>query len=111
MERMRHLEREICIAVFLDGGDCRIKDRVETKGSVTGTLISPQQILRDALLCNAASLIILHNHPSGNPAPSGEDVAATKKLLQAAALMEIPLLDHIIIGDGSFYSFRKEGVI
>ncbi len=109
MERMRHLEREECIAVFLDTADCRLGDRVISVGGLNSTLIPFREIFREALRLNASSFILLHNHPSGNPHPSGEDLRMTGRLKEASGLMEIPLLDHVIIGDGIYYSLREKG--
>ncbi|MCR4689981.1 MAG: DNA repair protein RadC [Lachnospiraceae bacterium] len=111
MERMRHLEQEVCITVYLDSADHRIEDRVLSKGSMNATVICAKEIFRQALLLNAASVILLHNHPSGNPAPSEDDIKTTKKLILAAEFMDVQLLDHIIIGDGRYYSLRKEGML
>ena len=109
MERMRHFEKEQCLAVFLDAADCRIADKVMSVGSLTMSLVSSREILREALLLNASGIILLHNHPSGNPRPSREDYVITAKLREAARLMEVSLLDHIIIGDGTYFSFQEEG--
>ena len=109
MEKLRHLEQEQCIAVYLDSAECRIEDQVISLGSLNVTLISAREIFRRALRLNASSVIILHNHPSGNPVPSQQDILTTRKLREAAKILEIKLLDHIIIGDGTYYSLLKEG--
>ncbi|MCR5337501.1 MAG: DNA repair protein RadC [Lachnospiraceae bacterium] len=109
MERMRHLEREQTLVVFLDGADHRIGDAVLSEGSLTETQIFIREIYRLALQMNAASIILLHNHPSGNPRPSRQDMLITARLHEASDYMEIPLLDHIIIGDNRYYSFREKG--
>ena len=109
MERMRHLEKEECMVVFLDTSDHRLTDLVISIGNLNSTLISSREIFRQALKINASSIILLHNHPSGNPSPSRQDLIMTAKMLQAGDFMEIPLLDHVIIGDGCYYSLREKG--
>ena len=106
MERLRHLEKEYCIALYLDTKDSRIKDVELSIGNM-----SARELFRQALLCNAASVIIMHNHPSGDPSPSREDLLLTERIGQAAAVMEIPLLDHIIIGDNTYISLKEKGVL
>ncbi len=111
MERMRHLEHEQCMVIFLDTRDCRIGDEVISEGSLSSTLISSREIYRKALKLNASSIIVLHNHPSGDSTPSMKDIEVTDHLMEASAYMEIPLLDHIIIGDNEYYSLREKGDI
>ena len=108
-ERMRHLEKEQLMAVFLDASDSRIGDEVISEGTLSSTLISSREIFRTALKMNAASVIVIHNHPSGDPYPSDHDVEATRHLKEASRYMEIPLLDHIIIGDNKYFSFKEKG--
>ena len=111
MEQMRHLEQEHCIAVFVDNKDSRIMDVRLSIGNLNCSIMSAREIFRQALLCNAASVILLHNHPSGDPSPSREDIRLTQSLKEAASIMEIPLLDHIIIGDNTYISLREKGVL
>jgi DNA repair protein RadC len=79
------------------------------RGSVNEVTVQPREIFQTALLANAVALIVGHCHPSGDPAPSPEDVAVTKRLIQAGELIGIELLDHIITGDGRYSSFRESG--
>lgn len=111
MEQMRHLEQEHCIAVYVDSKDCRITDVRLSVGNLNHSIMSAREIFKHALVCNAAAVILLHNHPSGDPTPSQEDIRLTKCLKEASAIMEIPLLDHIIIGDNSYISLREKGVL
>lgn len=111
MEQMRHFEKEHCIAIFLDGKDARISEQLLSIGNLNSALISVRELFRQALSVNAASLILLHNHPSGDPSPSKEDFHVTNVIKQASVFMEIPLLDHIIIGDNTYTSFREKGVL
>lgn len=111
MERMRHLEKETCMAVYLDSKDSRIADECLSVGNLNSAILSAREIFRQALLYNAASVILLHNHPSGDPTPSREDITLTGRLKEASQIMEIPLLDHIIIGDNIYISLKEKGVL
>ena len=81
------------------------------KGSLNATTIHPREIFKVAIAHSAASIVLVHNHPSGDPAPSPEDIKATQELKKAGELMQIPLIDHIIIGDGTYFSMREDNVI
>ncbi len=111
MEQMRHLEKETCVAVYTDSKDSRIAEVVLSVGNLNSSILSAREIFRQALMCNAASVILLHNHPSGDPSPSREDIELTARLKEASRIMEIPLLDHIIIGDNIYISLREKGVL
>lgn len=83
---------------------------VLTIGTVDASIASARDVFQAALLCNASSIFVLHNHPSGDPTPSKEDVRVTDRLKKAGELMEIPLLDHVIVGEnGRYFSFKMEG--
>ena len=85
--------------------------RVIATGSIDQILIEPRQILRWALKENAAAIILVHNHPSGDPSPSPEDIQMTQQLVQAAKLLNIQVLDHLIVSKGAYYSFLAHGYI
>lgn len=80
-------------------------------GVVNGSYISPKEIIKRVLLCGGWRVIIAHNHPSGIPEPSQTDIDSTHKLKEACTLMDMELVDHIIIGDDSYYSFKEHGLI
>ena len=81
-----------------------------SEGGLTSTIVDVRVIIQTALVCNATSIILTHNHPSGNPRPSGQDDSLTKKIKSACELMDIRMLDHIIVTPyGSFYSYCNEG--
>ena len=80
-----------------------------SKGSLNSSLVHPREVYKRALLNNANSIMIFHNHPSGDPAPSREDIAITKRLEEAGKIIGIKLLDHLIIGDERFTSLREKG--
>ena len=80
-----------------------------SSGSLNASIIHPRDVFQRAILCNAASVILVHNHPSGDPTPSPEDIALTKKLVEAGRVMDISVLDHVIVGEGSFVSLKERG--
>ena len=80
-------------------------------GSLNASIIHPRDVFQRAVLLNCASILLIHNHPSGDPTPSPEDVSLTKKLVDAGKIMDIAILDHVVIGDGRFVSFKEKGLI
>ena len=111
MEEMRHLEQEEVRAMFLDTKQVLLRDVLLSRGTVNASLISPREVLIQALCNRAVTMILVHNHPSGDPSPSKEDIAMTKRLSQAASLVGVPLIDHIIIGDLRYLSFREKNLL
>jgi DNA repair protein RadC len=108
METMRSLDRENLIAVFFDMKSGLIGYRTIAIGTRNVAPVCPDVIFREAVSAKAAYLVLLHNHPSGDPTPSNEDRNVTKRIKECGNLMNIPLSDHIIIGDNNFYSFFRE---
>lgn len=80
-------------------------------GGITGTVVDPRKVFKIALDNNATSIILGHNHPSGQLAPSDADIKLTRKLKEAGEMLDLPVLDHLIIGDGNYYSFADEGIM
>ena len=80
-----------------------------SRGTLDATLVHPREVFKAALLANAAAIILTHNHPSGDPIPSADDVQLTRRLVDAGALLGVEVLDHIIVGDGRYYSFKEGG--
>ena len=109
MEDVRHLDQEELRRIFLNSKCHFIGDRVITRGTVNSSLISPREVFIEALKSRAVNLVLMHNHPSGDPTPSMSDVEVTKSIRQAGELLGIHLTDHIIIGDQCFYSFKERG--
>ena len=107
MEKLRHRRTECVMLVCLDGKGQMIAERKLSDGSVKMSLISPREIFMEAIRQNAVSIILVHNHPSGDPSPSKADKKITKELFSLGEMMNIPLLDHIIIGDNKYTSFRE----
>lgn len=111
METMRHETREKLILSCFDS-KCKLKrDRTISIGTANASLVSPREIFLEAIHAQAVHIILLHNHPSGDPSPSPEDMAVTERVAQCGAMMEIPLSDHIIIGDNRYFSFREKGLL
>jgi len=111
MEQMRHLEKEYCYITFLNTKADLIRDMCLSIGTINASLVSTREIFKEALRVNAAYVLLLHNHPSGDPTPSAEDIKLTKKVQEASAFLEIPLIDHIIIGDNTYTSFKEKRLL
>jgi DNA repair protein RadC len=108
---MRDLKREVFKVLFLDRKNQLIEDEDIFLGSLTGSAVYPREIMTRALEHGAAGLVFVHNHPSGDPAPSAEDRRLTRDLIWAARLLHIQVLDHIIIGNNRYFSFADEGLV
>lgn len=111
MEQFRHEKQEEVFLIMLDSGGFRLRERRLFLGTVNTALFSPREILIDALRSKAVSVILLHNHPSGDPMPSEEDIRATKRVEDACDLIGIKLVDHIIIGDNTYFSFFENQML
>lgn len=111
MEDFRHEEREMCMVLMLDTKCSLLREVHISTGTINASLVSPREIFREALQCNAVNLILLHNHPSGDCAPSNEDVAVTLRVKECGSIIGIPLIDHIIIGDKQYTSMRELGLL
>ena len=107
----RDARKEYFLALLLDGKN-RITRRVQiSEGSLNQSLVHPREVFSPAVKESAAAVILVHNHPTGDPAPSSEDIAITRRLREAGELMGIRVLDHIIIGDGEYLSFVERGLL
>ncbi len=111
MEEMRHMEQEHLRLMVLNTKNALIKDIDLSKGTVNGAFATPREIFIEALRYRGVSIILAHNHPSGDATPSSEDCMFTRRVQEAGNLMGIPLLDHIIIGDNIYVSLRERGII
>lgn len=110
MEEMRYLKREHIKVVFLDTKNGIISDKDISVGTVNTSLVDPREVYTDALEVGAVNIILLHNHPSGDPEPSLDDIEVTKRVFEAGRVIGIELLDHIIIGDGDYTSLKEKGL-
>ena len=111
MEDMRHLEQEEIRVMFLNTKQVLIKDHLISRGTVNASVTTPREILIEALRCCAVSMVLVHNHPSGDPAPSRADRMLTGRVKEAGALIGITLIDHIVIGDRCYLSFREQKIL
>lgn len=111
MEEFRHLKKEYFKVIYLDTKNQIISDENISVGSLNASIVHPREVFKNAVKRSANSIIIMHNHPSGDPAPSREDISITKRIGQAGELLGITLLDHIIIGDHRYISFKEEKLL
>jgi DNA repair protein RadC len=110
-QRLKDLKKEVFRCAMLDAKNRIVKDCSVSEGTLTNSLIHPREAFRDAIREAAASVIFVHNHPSGDPSPSREDIFITERLAQAGEIVGIKVLDHVIIGDGAFSSMMEKGYI
>ena len=111
MEDMRHRNQEHIKLLMLNGRSRLISESEISKGTINMSIISPREIFLEALQKGAVYIILLHNHPSGDPTPSREDILITKRIREAGMILGIELLDHIIIGDNCYVSFAQEDIM
>ncbi len=109
MEELRYREQECLVAIFLDIRNQVIRVETISVGTLSGSPARPREIFKEALAHGSAALIVCHNHPTGDPTPSQEDIVLTQRLRQAGELMSVPLLDHIVIGNGRYVSLKDAG--
>ncbi len=107
MEHLRHREQEHICCMMLDTRGKLLGEKELSRGTVNTSLLSPRELFLTALSYHAVKIVLVHNHPSGNTGPSGEDLRITRQIAEAGALLDIGLLDHIIIGDREFLSLRQ----
>jgi DNA repair protein RadC len=110
-ESMRSKKKEVFIAVLLDGKNRMIRDVQISEGSLTASIVHPREVFNPIIRDSAAGVILVHNHPSGDPMPSKEDKDITKRLKEVGELVGVKVLDHIIIGNGRYMSFADEGML
>ena len=103
--------REQFYLLLLNNANKVISEQVLSEGGITGTVVDARLLFKQALLHNATSIVLAHNHPSGNLKPSQADIDLTRKIKDAGKLLEIKLLDHLIVCDGGYYSFADEGML
>jgi len=111
MPRMRDLKKELLKGVYVDSKCKIIKHETISVGGLNTNIIHPREVFKTAILEDAAAVILVHNHPSGDPTPSSDDVELTRKLKEIGKLIGIELLDHIIIGNNKYVSFTEKGII
>lgn len=108
---MKDLKKEVFKIVLLNIKNEILRDVKVSEGSLTASIVHPREVFNPAITSFAASVILLHNHPSGDPAPSREDAELTQRLVKSGDMLGIKVIDHVIIGDNRYYSFLDEGRI
>ncbi len=111
MEEMRYYKKEYFKIILLDTKNNIKKVSEISVGSLNSSIVHPREVFSEAVVNSASSIILVHNHPSGESEPSHEDIALTNRLDECGKILGIKVLDHIIIGDGVFYSFKEEGLL
>jgi DNA repair protein RadC len=111
MNDMRFLSQEHFVCLYLNTKNQVLHKQTIFIGSLNASIVHPREVFREALKRSAASIICLHNHPSGDPAPSREDIEVTKRLVECGKMIGIDLLDHLIIGENKFVSLKEKGYL
>lgn len=111
MEELRYEQQEHFLCVFLDTKNKMIDKKYIFKGGLNSSIVHPREVFNEAIKRNSASIVCFHNHPSGDPTPSPEDIEVTKRLAKAGMLLGIQLIDHVIIGDQTYFSMKEKGFL
>ncbi len=111
MEDLRHETQEVIFLLCLSSKGSLLKKEIISRGTVNSTVINPREIFVSALRHRAAAVIMMHNHPSGDPTPSGADIELTRNVRRCGEMLGIVLLDHIVVGDHRFVSMKMEGLM
>lgn len=109
--KLKGLKKEIFITLLLDTKLKLLREVKVSEGILNQALIHPREVFKEAIKESAYALILVHNHPSGDPSPSEQDIDITQKLKKASEILEIPILDHVIIGEGLYFSMKERGII
>ena len=107
MPRLRYAAKEQFVVILLNNKNKVIGTEVVSEGSVSSSIVHPREVYAPAILHHAAAIMVAHNHPSGDPNPSTEDTEVTRMLARSGKVLGIPMIDHVIIGDGNYYSFLE----
>ena len=107
MEELRYKKKEVVKVLLLDTKNNIISDLLVSEGSLNASIVHPREVYVEAVKRSANKIIVVHNHPSGDPSPSNEDIKITKRLYDSGEILGIELLDHVIIGDGNYCSLRE----
>ena len=107
MPRLRYAAKEQFVVILLNNKNKVIGTEVVSEGSLSSSVVHPREVFAPAILHHAAAIMVAHNHPSGDPKPSIEDEEVTRLLLRSGKVLGIPMIDHVIIGDGNYYSFLE----
>ena len=107
MPRLRYAAKEQFVVILLNNKNKVIGTEVVSEGSLSSSIVHPREVYAPAILHHAAAIMVAHNHPSGDPKPSTEDAEVTRMLARSGKVLGIPMIDHVIIGDGNYYSFLE----
>ena len=111
MEKMRHEDKEKVILLCLNNRNKLIEESILSIGTVNSASLSPREVFMKALRCGASNVLLLHNHPGGDPTPSRADISITNKIRESGSMLDINLIDHIIIGDKTYISLFEKGLL
>ncbi|MFC4078383.1 RadC family protein [Salinithrix halophila] len=111
MDELRHLSQEHFICLFLNTKNRVIDKQCIFVGTLNSSVVHPREVFREAIRRSSAGVICVHNHPSGDPTPSREDILVTERLFEAGRIVGIELLDHVIVGDHRFTSMKEKGIL
>jgi DNA repair protein RadC len=111
MEEMRHLKKEIFKIILLNTKNHIIKHLNVSIGSLNSSIVHPREVFSEAVKVGCSGMLLVHNHPSGDPEPSREDIETTQRLVNAGNILGIKVLDHVVIGDGKYISFKEQGLM
>ena len=106
-QRMRSRRQEYFVVLLLDGRNRVIRECAISQGTLTASLVHPREAFRSAIRSAAAALVLVHNHPSGDPTPSAEDLSVTHRLVEVGEIVGIRVVDHVVVADRGFYSFQE----
>jgi DNA repair protein RadC len=111
MEDMRHLRKEVFKVILLNTKNHIIKHVNISMGSLNSSIVHPREVFSEAVRSGCSGMLLVHNHPSGDPEPSREDIETTERLVSAGNILGIKVLDHVVIGDGRYISFKEQGLM
>lgn len=111
MEELRHLQQEHFVCLYLNTKNEVTRKETVFIGGLNSSIVHPREVFKNAMRYSAAAIICLHNHPSGNPSPSQEDIHVTRRLVDSGETIGIDVLDHLIIGDREFISLKEKGYV
>lgn len=111
MEELRYLKKEIVKVLLLDTKGSIVGDVFLSEGSLNSSIVHPRELFREAIIRSANKVVLIHNHPTGDPTPSEQDIRLTQRIADAGQIMGIELIDHIIIGDGEYSSLKRMGYL
>jgi DNA repair protein RadC len=111
MEEMRHLKKEVFKVILLNTKNHIIKFLNISVGSLNSSIVHPREVFCEAVKSGCSGVLLVHNHPSGDPEPSREDIETTRRLISAGNILGIKVLDHVVIGDGRYISFKEQGLM